>query len=340
MGRPDGRIEKGQRLGSAISARAWNRAQDAADVVLGATPGLIGAGSSGIDYPLARLRIENSLGRNLSRFECVYVSWIFGATPPHTDPEQDHKDTRNFLSNPVFRVVTSFGNSYGSNGLGAGKLGCCIEPINNSSVGLVAVSGIVPVKVKLSEETWKSSQMAMPVAIQGGGGSPRIELWQNPVCGFKIVYIPRDTGTQWCLVDLSSWCAEPIVYAISNSSTTARIFFFSGDSRNLGNLQDTKINVTLRPDNIYKEQGLSGLTEGTPVKMWLRNPLASSEYFATSSDNGSTLTFLPGAWDVVSIESDKVILTKQFTTINGIQVVSDISANKEFPLNFRTPKVS
>jgi hypothetical protein len=39
MGRPDGRIEKGQRLGSAISARAWNRAQDAADVVLGVTPG-------------------------------------------------------------------------------------------------------------------------------------------------------------------------------------------------------------------------------------------------------------------------------------------------------------
>lgn len=39
MGRPDGRIERGQRLGSAISARAWNRAQDAADVVLGVRPG-------------------------------------------------------------------------------------------------------------------------------------------------------------------------------------------------------------------------------------------------------------------------------------------------------------
>lgn len=39
MARPDGRIEKGQRLGSAISARAWNRAQDAADHVLGVRPG-------------------------------------------------------------------------------------------------------------------------------------------------------------------------------------------------------------------------------------------------------------------------------------------------------------
>ena len=40
MARPDGRIEKGQRIRSAISARAWNRAQDAADVVLGVRPGM------------------------------------------------------------------------------------------------------------------------------------------------------------------------------------------------------------------------------------------------------------------------------------------------------------
>ena len=39
MPKPDGRIEKGQRLSSAISARAWNRAQDAADRVLGVGTG-------------------------------------------------------------------------------------------------------------------------------------------------------------------------------------------------------------------------------------------------------------------------------------------------------------
>jgi hypothetical protein len=33
--RQDGRIEPGQKLAGAISARAWNRAQDAADLVLG-----------------------------------------------------------------------------------------------------------------------------------------------------------------------------------------------------------------------------------------------------------------------------------------------------------------
>jgi hypothetical protein len=40
MPRPDGRIEPGQPLRGAISARAWNRAQDAADLVLGAHAGV------------------------------------------------------------------------------------------------------------------------------------------------------------------------------------------------------------------------------------------------------------------------------------------------------------
>lgn len=39
MNRGDGRLEPGQPLAGAITARAWNRAQDAADIVLGATPG-------------------------------------------------------------------------------------------------------------------------------------------------------------------------------------------------------------------------------------------------------------------------------------------------------------
>ena len=46
MAKPDGLIEKGQRLASAISARAWNRAQDASDIVLGVRPGLEAGNSS------------------------------------------------------------------------------------------------------------------------------------------------------------------------------------------------------------------------------------------------------------------------------------------------------
>ncbi|NBW11332.1 MAG: hypothetical protein EBR82_25200 [Caulobacteraceae bacterium] len=49
MPRPDGRLEPGQPLRGAISARAWNRAQDAADLVLGANTG-IAAGEGVRDF--------------------------------------------------------------------------------------------------------------------------------------------------------------------------------------------------------------------------------------------------------------------------------------------------
>lgn len=55
MPRQDGRIEPGQKLSKAISARAWNRAQEAADVVLGSRQGFaadsFGFGTMGIVVP-------------------------------------------------------------------------------------------------------------------------------------------------------------------------------------------------------------------------------------------------------------------------------------------------
>jgi hypothetical protein len=67
MARPDGRIEKGQRLGSAISARAWNRAQDAADVVLGVRPGFEAGSLSLLDYAIVvPVQLNSAPGINYS----------------------------------------------------------------------------------------------------------------------------------------------------------------------------------------------------------------------------------------------------------------------------------
>jgi hypothetical protein len=56
MAKPDGRIEKGQRLSTAISARAWNRAQDAADIVLGVRPGFsVPQSTSQLDHIIVRV---------------------------------------------------------------------------------------------------------------------------------------------------------------------------------------------------------------------------------------------------------------------------------------------
>lgn len=52
--RRDGRIEPGQPLKTAISATAWNRAQDAADVVLGQRPGLTVPAGAGRFHALGK----------------------------------------------------------------------------------------------------------------------------------------------------------------------------------------------------------------------------------------------------------------------------------------------
>lgn len=56
MPRQDGRIERGQRLTSAISARAWNRSQDAADIVLGRQYGI--QANAGPGQPVNRIAVR------------------------------------------------------------------------------------------------------------------------------------------------------------------------------------------------------------------------------------------------------------------------------------------
>lgn len=61
MGSPtrhDGRVESGQKISTAFSARAWNRAQDAADIVLGDRP-RFGAGSlDSFTLPSVRVKLR------------------------------------------------------------------------------------------------------------------------------------------------------------------------------------------------------------------------------------------------------------------------------------------
>jgi hypothetical protein len=57
MPRQDGRIEQGQSLKSAISARAWNRAQDAADIVLGQRYGTQADAFTVATLPSVRVRL-------------------------------------------------------------------------------------------------------------------------------------------------------------------------------------------------------------------------------------------------------------------------------------------
>jgi hypothetical protein len=71
MARPDGRIEKGQRLATAISARAWNRAQDAADRVLGVQTGAEAGALQNLALPYHWVYAVNKGDETMDRFSVV-----------------------------------------------------------------------------------------------------------------------------------------------------------------------------------------------------------------------------------------------------------------------------
>jgi hypothetical protein len=106
--RRDGRIDPGQKLAKAISARAWNRAQDAADVVLGQAPGAEAADAGGFDRIPNFVMVKNTTGQVVPRLGVLGIDGVeidpSGGTLSGTDAASVR--AREFARRPVLRGVT------------------------------------------------------------------------------------------------------------------------------------------------------------------------------------------------------------------------------------------
>lgn len=163
MARSDGRITPGEPLGTAISARAWNRAQDAADIVLGQRRGFASEGMSKLVAPYTWVYAKNT-GATVARWGVVAIAGVTVA--PSSDSSA--ASTKQFETMPVLSVepVTT-GQT--------GKRCVAIEPIAADKIGRIAVAGAVQVKASdLSKVTncvvlWEDSNWALVVLNSGGG---------------------------------------------------------------------------------------------------------------------------------------------------------------------------
>lgn len=161
MARPDGRIEKGQRLSTAISARAWNRAQEAADRVLGTQPGFAADGGGDVSAPYTWVYAKNSTGSTVNRWGVMAITGV--EITPTSDANA--AATKQFESLPVLTGGTP----------SATTTAWCvaIEPIESNKIGRVAVAGVVQCKVadlgKASGACvlWKNSDWAL-IRMDGG----------------------------------------------------------------------------------------------------------------------------------------------------------------------------
>jgi len=158
MPRPDGRLEPGQPLRGAISARAWNRAQDAADLVLGAHAGTSGVPGSTVLKPYTWAYCKPSV--TVARWGVLEITGV-AITPTSSSGGA----TASFEEMPVLTGGTP----------SATTTAWCVavEPIESGKVGKVAVGGIVQLKAADlgkaagAHVLWKDSNWAL-IRMQAG----------------------------------------------------------------------------------------------------------------------------------------------------------------------------
>lgn len=158
MSRPDGRIEKGQKLRTAISARAWNRAQDAADIVLGATPGSVAGDSTPIEKASNIVLVYNASGQTIPA--CGVIGIQFSHSPGVTYPgvidptggrlsdatgDDAEQKVKNSKAKEFFRRPLL----YGIMPMAGQNFAVALEPILNGTVGRCAAGGVFACRVHI-----------------------------------------------------------------------------------------------------------------------------------------------------------------------------------------------
>jgi hypothetical protein len=134
-GRP-GRIEAGPIRGQ-ISARAWNRAQDAADKVLGQGADGVADGPSAGPPAYTGILAQNNTTGTVNRWGVLSVAGVV-----FTPSGATGNATQQFQDQPVL-----------SGGLptGGSSFVVAVEPIAAGKIGRVAVAGVVQAKINITD---------------------------------------------------------------------------------------------------------------------------------------------------------------------------------------------
>jgi len=132
------RIKPGPLRGQ-ISARAWNRAQDAADIVLGDRYGQAGEAQIDGPKPYTPILARNSTTGTVNRWGVLSVAGVV-----FTPSGATGNATQQFQDQPVL-----------SGGLptGGSSFVVAVEPIAAGKIGRVAVAGVVQAKINVVSES-------------------------------------------------------------------------------------------------------------------------------------------------------------------------------------------
>lgn len=181
MARPDGRLEAGQPLRGTISARAWNRAQDAADVVLGSHAGTSGGPQN---YPVARNFVHVKLSQAFSPLD--FVAIVNSGDPPVS------------LELPQFNSQIVIGNAVPIGGTSTPpwsteKCGMLLQGGSANAIVPIQLSGPVYARVVMHHQFHNYARF---LSSPSGGvffeshvcGPVRIAWWDNRTYSNAVAY--------------------------------------------------------------------------------------------------------------------------------------------------------
>lgn len=170
MPRKDGRLEPGQSIHGAISARAWNRAQDAADIVLNDRYSVSGESGGASSKPYTWAYCKSSV--DIDRWGILAITGL-DITPTSTESDTA---TRTFQDSPVLRADIPT--------LSSTAWCVAVEPIGADKVGKVAVAGVVQCKVEIknaSDQYVMAKQSADE--LRSGSSGEGLILWKDAGTG-------------------------------------------------------------------------------------------------------------------------------------------------------------
>ena len=180
----NGRIEKGMKIGGAISARAWNRAQEAADIVLGEQGGRDASGVQGPSPLNHQIYVRNDAGSAVGYWGVLAIT---GVVAPPTG--STGSSVAQFQTEPaVVGVLPTTGAT--------GAYVVALEPIAAGKFGRAAIAGVVQGKLNVIDA---AHGFAVPVpgsatAFESATAGPATILWKEPGTG----------SGKWCLVRIGS----------------------------------------------------------------------------------------------------------------------------------------
>jgi len=179
MARNDGKLEPGQKLNKAITARSWNRMVDATEIVLGAPQDFSADGVQGPAAPNHTILCRNDSGAAVGRWGVLAITGLVISPTGATGAA-----TMSWETSPAVVGVTPPTGTVGG-------FVVAVEPIANGKIGRAAVAGVVQAKVDVSDA---SHGFATP---QAGSTSAFASASSGAV---KILWKQGTGNGQWALL--------------------------------------------------------------------------------------------------------------------------------------------